>query len=432
MEMLARFLYGQILFALGVALYVQSRRYSRLALARALPWMAGFSFLSAFHAWIDLFPALPAYQTEWQILQGCLFGWAYISLLCAAWRLWPGRLRWSLPLCWWGALAVAALWTVFVTGQVLETRGVGLLETWGKVLLGFPAVLLTAYTLRRHAQKYILPLESPSIYRTLQIGGVAFFVFGLFLLMDVVPSAWMAWLPFPPIVWQLMALVGFMWGMLQGLDIFEVETRRRLEAMELTQTRQMERQQIAKDLHDGALQHVYAAGLLLQSLEKRLAEEEQAYLRRAQESLNLAIRQLREILHQAEEPLDGHLEIHRALAALVEEARRISGADIAFKAEPVSAWDVRRASHLIFFAREALANAIRHAQSPYIEVRLRRDGDYVRLEILDKGRGMPREVTPGFGLQNMRERALLLGGHMHIESEPGRGTRVVLTAPITG
>ena len=82
-------------------------------------------------------------------------------------------------------------------------------------------------------------------------------------------------------------------------------------------------------------------------------------------------------------------------------------------------------------AQEALTNVIRHAEASRAEVTLAVDGDRMRLEVRDDGAGMqlPAPASSN-GIIGMRERALLVGGTLDIESEPGRGTTVRLEVPI--
>ena len=82
-------------------------------------------------------------------------------------------------------------------------------------------------------------------------------------------------------------------------------------------------------------------------------------------------------------------------------------------------------------AREALANALSHAQAGQIELRLDGDESSLRLEVIDDGRGLteppPAERVGHLGLVGMRERAVAIGGRLDIESAPGAGTTVRLT-----
>ncbi len=82
-------------------------------------------------------------------------------------------------------------------------------------------------------------------------------------------------------------------------------------------------------------------------------------------------------------------------------------------------------------AQEALTNAARHSGAKRIEVRLRRtEGGGVLLDVADDGRGFAfDESERGLGIGGMRERALLIGGELTIESRPGAGTTVRLTIP---
>ena len=86
--------------------------------------------------------------------------------------------------------------------------------------------------------------------------------------------------------------------------------------------------------------------------------------------------------------------------------------------------------------RELLFNAVKHAKVKKARVQLRRLGDHVEVTVSDNGSGfdpeaaMPRAgKTGGLGLFSIRERLVLLGGEMEIDSAPGRGSRFRLLAP---
>jgi two-component system, NarL family, sensor histidine kinase UhpB len=83
-------------------------------------------------------------------------------------------------------------------------------------------------------------------------------------------------------------------------------------------------------------------------------------------------------------------------------------------------------------AQEALTNVIRHADAGYAEVSLERDGNCLRLTVRDDGRGMNLDGAGvgRNGLAGMRERAMLVGGALTLQSEPGKGTLVMLEVPV--
>ena len=80
--------------------------------------------------------------------------------------------------------------------------------------------------------------------------------------------------------------------------------------------------------------------------------------------------------------------------------------------------------------QEALTNARRHSEAGNVEVRLSKDGDELVLEVVDDGRGFGPGITPGVGLESMRERATALGGKLGTDSHMGQGTRVRLRGPL--
>ncbi len=81
-------------------------------------------------------------------------------------------------------------------------------------------------------------------------------------------------------------------------------------------------------------------------------------------------------------------------------------------------------------SQEALGNAVRHSRAEHIKVELNRLPGRVELAVIDDGTGFTfAEATSGLGLGGMRERAILVGGDLQIESRPDHGTTVRLVVP---
>ena len=93
---------------------------------------------------------------------------------------------------------------------------------------------------------------------------------------------------------------------------------------------------------------------------------------------------------------------------------------------PLSPWQVR---HVLAIAGEALSNVVRHAEATDVHITAASDDQRLSLRIEDNGRGLPQDYVLGYGLQNMYDRAHLLGGDIHIESVTRHGTRVLLEVP---
>ena len=82
-------------------------------------------------------------------------------------------------------------------------------------------------------------------------------------------------------------------------------------------------------------------------------------------------------------------------------------------------------------AQEGLTNALRHSEARSATVSLTADAERMTLRVVDDGKGMPAELPRDTaGIAGMRERALLVGGRLSIESRPGQGTEVRLEVPV--
>jgi signal transduction histidine kinase len=216
---------------------------------------------------------------------------------------------------------------------------------------------------------------------------------------------------------------------IRALEVFDIETDRMIRQMEQSQVIAIEREHIARDLHDGALQQVYAAGLLAQSLGRQVKGAQRDGMERLVMAINQSIDQLRAFLPQLR-PDPKSVELIPALELVVEQARRTMIIDTFWETPVPPLLLPEQISHLVAFSREAISNAIRHAQTPSIQVRLACADGNLRLTVRDFGRGLVPSPDSGYGLRNMRERARLLGAELKFDSMPGKGTSVTLDLPM--
>jgi signal transduction histidine kinase len=95
--------------------------------------------------------------------------------------------------------------------------------------------------------------------------------------------------------------------------------------------------------------------------------------------------------------------------------------------------DSQRRTAVFRILQEILTNVRRHAEATRVWVDLRGEGESFILEVRDNGKGIPPERlkhVDGLGILGMRERALVFGGYLEIDSEPGKGTSVSVTIPL--
>ena len=91
-----------------------------------------------------------------------------------------------------------------------------------------------------------------------------------------------------------------------------------------------------------------------------------------------------------------------------------------------------KATSLFRVLQEALTNVMRHAQAHTVEINLTLEGPMLCLSVSDDGLGFVQDDSrpSSFGLVGMRERVLMLGGDMQLESEPGEGTSLSVRIPL--
>jgi signal transduction histidine kinase len=203
--------------------------------------------------------------------------------------------------------------------------------------------------------------------------------------------------------------------------------------MEQQQIVAAERGRIARDLHDGAIQSVYTAGLLVESAQKQVPADHPlaSRLEKAMTVLNDAISALRRNLSEMravpdDEALPGAL---RRLAA-DPRFRSLVDVDLQLNLPGDTALSPAATQHVLAIVSEALSNVVRHARARRVQiVAAIRDG-HLSVQIADDGQGLAAGRADGFGLRNMRDRARLLGGGLQMASPPGHGTRVALDVPL--
>jgi signal transduction histidine kinase len=196
-----------------------------------------------------------------------------------------------------------------------------------------------------------------------------------------------------------------------------------------------ERERIAKDLHDGIIQSIYAVGLSLEDLPELMDEdrdEARARVDRAIDALHVTIRDIRNFIMGLRPELLDDDDLAGSLEALGEEVRLSSMVEVDTGIDPqaVGELPVHARAAVFHITREALSNVARHAHASRASVALRGDRSAVRLEIADNGTGFdPESVrdTTHQGLANMTARAERHGGILRLESRAGAGTRIIVT-----
>jgi two-component system sensor histidine kinase UhpB len=207
-----------------------------------------------------------------------------------------------------------------------------------------------------------------------------------------------------------------------------LEAERRRAGSVALRAQEEERARVARDLHDEVNQSLTGLLLRLEAVREAAPPELEDEIADTKALANQAMRELLSLARQLRPTALDDLGLVAAIAGQIEQVSR-SGA-VAGLIEEGDFSDLDGDVQLVVYrvAQEALSNAVRHSGAGRIEVSLRRAADGVELTVADDGRGFAfEESESGLGIAGMRERALLLGGELTIESRPGRGTTVRLT-----
>jgi signal transduction histidine kinase len=195
------------------------------------------------------------------------------------------------------------------------------------------------------------------------------------------------------------------------------------------------RARLSRDLHDGAIQSLYAVGLHLQHASRHLGTDSvksATGLDDGQRLVQDTIVELREFLVSLQEERMAGRTFAETVERLFERLRRTTDVEYEFAASgEVLQLPSETVVELAHVVREAVSNALRHGKPTAVTVSLRRLEDRLQLEVADDGAGFDTGLGPkgGHGLENMRARAMELGGQFLLESSPGNGTRVRILFP---
>ncbi|MBT2646602.1 sensor histidine kinase [Bacillus sp. ISL-34] len=195
-----------------------------------------------------------------------------------------------------------------------------------------------------------------------------------------------------------------------------------------------ERNRLARELHDSVSQQLFAASMFMSAITESQSDMEKTEMKQfkvVEEMIHQSQLEMRALLlHLRPVALKGK-SLHEGMKELLLELAQKVTMDINWKMEPVTL-DKGIEDHLFRILQESISNTLRHAKANSLEVLLIvRDGMII-LRITDDGIGFNVEEskTGSYGLQNMHERAVELGGTMQLVSVPNKGTKLEVKIPL--
>lgn len=194
----------------------------------------------------------------------------------------------------------------------------------------------------------------------------------------------------------------------------------------------LERRRLARDLHDGLGQDLYATNLALAALKHRVPSDVRPHIDRLIDRQEAMIQSARRLVDERADPSDGTEPLDELVERLTGLVVSGLGGDPMVEIAPDVPEEVPRtlAHHAGFALREMISNAVRHSGASMIVAMIDVDSDVIELTVTDDGVGHGGDLVTGHGLTNLRDRARQCGGRFTWRSTPGVGTTARWWAPL--
>lgn len=289
----------------------------------------------------------------------------------------------------------------------------------GGVTIGLSIAIHAVFTVL--AYRGVLPAPRP------QLGGAEWLTHGLILVMGMV---------------MLTVLfdraIGFQERLLiearAATERLAEEAQRRAQLeREVIEATERERRRVGHELHDGLCQQLTAGLLAARLLETDLVERGAGEAHQAgmiAEVVEGALGEARALSRGLSPGPMGEGGLGVALRELARQVRETVEVECVAEGSGAPSLGSAEALQLYRIAQEATQNAVRHADASRIVLSLSERDGWVRLSVVDDGRGLARDPKPGMGLSSMRARAMALGGSFEARPAEPSGTEVVCRVPV--
>lgn len=195
-----------------------------------------------------------------------------------------------------------------------------------------------------------------------------------------------------------------------------------------------ERNRLARELHDSVSQQLFAASMLMSAINESgtfsdLPEQKQLQL--IEDMIQQSQLEMRALLLHLRPVQLKNKSLKEGVDELLRELRQKVPFEVNWKVDDLTL-EKGIEDHLFRILQESVSNTLRHAKAHMMEVYIIKYEHGVLMRIIDDGVGFaPDETKTGsYGLQNMRERAIEIGGTMKIVSVPNQGTRIEVRVPL--
>ena len=231
-------------------------------------------------------------------------------------------------------------------------------------------------------------------------------------------------------------MIGFFRDMTERKEAQEALGREHRVLRELLKSQDRERQLIAYEIHDGLAQQLVGSIMQCETVRSLKDRNPAEANRRCDEGLDMLRRSLaetRRLISGLRPPVLDELGVLAAIGHMVRDITAAGGPEIDYRSDvKFERLEPSLENAIYRVVQECLTNAHRYSRSSKVLIELIQDHGHLRIKVTDWGVGFDPSVKRegSFGLEGVRERARLLGGHATVSSVPGEGTQINVELPL--
>jgi signal transduction histidine kinase len=469
------FLYGLAFFSMGILVALEGGHSSDERLRKALRPLYGFGIVHGVYEFLKMFDVLLVQlghtSHPWLVgVELALLAFSFLSLAAFGSFLLSKtetaqRVSLIVP------LTLETIWVFGLAvfyGRYPHAEMLVIAEAWTRYSIAIPATLLAAIGLvaqqRAFRRAGLVRFGQDSLW-----AAVAFAWYGLVGQFFTAPSPlfpsttinselFLRLFGFPVQIFRAVMASAAAFFVIRFLRAFQVENEAKIAELKearlresqeretlrselyrrVVEAQELERQRIARDLHDETGQSLTALGMGLRSLRSMLESgkgplESKKTLQTLETMVDESLQELQRLISDLRPSHLDDLGLAATLRWYVNILRDRYHLDVSVQVvneeRPICS---EHSTALFRMAQEALTNVVKHAEATQARVSLIFDEKGIHLAVEDNGHGF--DVEKGFkqqswGLLGLQERATLLDGTCQIYSSPGRGTIVEITVP---
>ncbi|MBD1999210.1 sensor histidine kinase [Leptolyngbya sp. FACHB-541] len=200
----------------------------------------------------------------------------------------------------------------------------------------------------------------------------------------------------------------------------------------------LERERIARDIHDTLGHTLTTLGIQLEVAQQIGESDIPQTLRRLKMARYLADQCLQDVRQVVQTMRESNFDLTQALTALITQMQQTQPVkrrskliypEVQLNLPPLP---LQTSYQLYFVVQEGVTNIQKHADATQVQLKGWSFSDRLLIELSDNGRGFDStQLSQGFGLRGMQERVQILGGILQIQTELGRGTRLIVQVPLS-